>query len=639
MKKYSIFEPKPIKNTSPVHEAEAHHDWSHFLLGGNFSSPAEDLPKKRWPHLAVVMVSVIFLSLFVSRLFNLQIVHGDRYDGLADGNRLHKEIIYAQRGRILDRNGVVLASNAPSFQVVAHPNLLLTLRDEQLERAYNVVSAQTSVSEAKQKKIIESSGENKNEPVLIKANLSYEQALVIEHALSDTKGFSVEAIPIRKYKSDSGLSHILGYVGRVSETDLKARSELSAVGFVGKTGIEAQYDEILRGKDGVIQTEVDATGQPLAELSRLSATSGEDIHLTIDYELQRKLASAIKKQMEAAGVDRASGVALHPETGEVLAMVSLPAFDNNLFSRGISAKDYNHLIGDNREPLQNKAISASYPSGSIIKPMHVSAALQEGVVNENTVIVDRGRIVVNSVYDPSVSYTFYGWEHAGLGPMNARRAVAMSSDIYFYTTGGGYEGFAGLGIKRLAAYYQRFGLGELTGIDLPNESAGRVPTPEWKKQTKGEDWFVGDTYNVSIGQGDLLVSPLQMAIATAAVVNDGTVFKPFLREINNEKGPEIIRENFINPEHLKIAREGMLQVIGGTTATSTFARVPVKVAGKSGTAETDPTSNRRSHAWYTAFAPYEKPEIVFAVLLEEGEGGSQFAAPAIAEAMEWYFKR
>lgn len=215
----------------------------------------------------------------------------------------------------------------------------------------------------------------------------------------------------------------------------------------------------------------------------------------------------------------------------------------------------------------------------------------------------------------------------------------MSSDIYFYTTGGGFGDIEGLGVERLTEYYRLFGLGTTTGIDLPSETDGRIPTPQWLEKNYGRSWSVGDTYNISIGQGDLLVSPLQMAMATAAVANGGKLLEPSVLKPDGPLQPTVIRKDFIDQQYLKIAREGMAQVIGGTTCTCTFADVPVKVAGKSGTAETDPNNpQRKPHAWYTAFAPYNDPEVVFVVLLEEGEGGSQFAAPAIAETMEWYFR-
>ncbi len=591
--------------------------------------------------LKLLMVGLLVTSLvLLFQLTRLQLVNGARYAGLAEGNRLRQKVAYAPRGRILDRRGRELATNTATFQLIVYP-YLLPKNEAERKHIYTDVAQLLKLSTNDVQTKAEAEGLDFIQPQLLAENIAYQPALVIEQQLPSLPGLILDEVPVRNYISDAGLSHVLGYVGRANEQDLADRSELLPVDFVGKDGIEAEYDRLLRGQNGVAETEVDAAGRPLRVLREISTQPGKDIILTIDYDLQKQLIAGLNQEMQRANVKRASAVVLDPRNGEVLAMASLPAYDNNLFSRGISETDYQRLIDDPLQALHNKAIGGGYPSGSIIKPLHLAGALEAGVVNEQTTIVDRGKISVPSIYDASVIYTFLGWNLAGLGPMNARRAIAMSSDIYFYTVGGGYEGFKGLGVDRLTDYYRKFGLGELTGIDLPGESAGRVPTPEWKKQTQGEDWFVGDTYNISIGQGDLLVSPLQMATGTATIANGGQLLKPHLFMQTSagdiQQPTETIRAGFIKPQYLQVVREGMKQVIGGTTSTATFSKVPVPVAGKSGTAETDPGAKKRAHAWYTAFAPYDNPQIVFAVLLEEGEGGSQFAAPVIARAMEWYF--
>jgi penicillin-binding protein 2 len=311
-------------------------------------------------------------------------------------------------------------------------------------------------------------------------------------------------------------------------------------------------------------------------------------------------------------------------------MVSLPSYDNNVFSGQLSENKYQQYLSDPNQPLYNKVIAGGYTSGSIIKPLVASGALQEGVVDENTIIVDGGAISLPG------GFVFRGWRPGGLGPMNVRSAIAWSSNIYFYTVGGGYGGIEGLGEERLTSYYRQFGLGEKTGIDLPNEIDGRVPDEEWKQQNKGEDWYVGDSYNISIGQGDLLISPLQINLAHAAIANDGYVLSPHL---NQTQETVTKRELSVDKSNLQIVREGMRQVLtNGTTCDCLFSKVPATVAGKSGTAETNTPGGRRPHAWYSAFAPYEDPEIMVTILIEEGVGGSLYAAPAIAKTMEAYFQ-
>ncbi len=612
--------------------------WNENLLpaGHRGAKVEEDLNHR--PLGIVVAVFALFFFMVSYQLFNLQIVNSSRYQGLAEGNRVRERVSYAQRGRILDRHGVELATNTATFQLSVTPYLLpkdKTKRDDAYAQISKLLS--TSIEDIKAK--AEVKGSDYTQPLLIKDHLDYQAALIIEQDIPELRGFSLDEVPTRQYKP--GLAQILGYVSRVGEAELKNRPELLPVDFVGKDGIEAQYDVILRGRNGLVRTEVDATGKPIRTLNQQATQAGRDIVLNIDYGLQQQFEAAMKEQMKNAGAKKASGVAMDPRTGEVLAMVSLPSYDNNLFNSGISEAEYASLVSDKLSPLENKAISGSYPSGSIIKPMHVSAALQEGVVNENTTIVDNGKLVVPNVYDPSIQYVFNGWNPNGLGPMNARRAVAMSSDIYFYTVGGGYKNFKGLGVTKLTDWYRKFGLGKLTGIDLPGETNGRVPSPDWLKATHNRDWTTGDTYNISIGQGDLLTSPLQMTVSTASLLNGGKILQPHVfakaADAPESQQPKTLSTLKIDPYNMQIAREGMKQVIGGTTPVSTFAGVPVPVAGKSGTAETDPGAKKKPHAWYTAFAPFDDPKITFCVLLEEGEGGSQYAAPAIAKTMSWYF--
>jgi penicillin-binding protein 2 len=376
--------------------------------------------------------------------------------------------------------------------------------------------------------------------------------------------------------------------------------------------------------------------------------AGANIVLGIDRGLQQKLHDSLQSQLTKSGSPKGSAVALDPRTGEILAAVSLPSYDNNLFSRGISSNDYTKLINDSAQPLFNKVAGGAYPSGSIIKPLVASAALEEHVVNPGTTIEDKGSIEVVNKYNKDVKYTFFGWEHTGLGQMNVYRAIAMSSDIYFYTVAGGFGNFVGLGIDKLASYYQKFGLGAKTGVDLPDESSGRVPTPEWKQRVIKEQWYTGDTYNVSVGQGDILVSPLQMATAIGAIANGGTLYQPhFLKSVTDDQGnilrnvaPVATRKNVISPANLAVVRDAMRQTVtSGTACCLIEQQVPVHVAGKTGTAETDPGGNRKPMAWFEAFAPYENPQIVVVALVENSGEGAEYAAPAVRETLQYYFTR
>jgi penicillin-binding protein 2 len=365
--------------------------------------------------------------------------------------------------------------------------------------------------------------------------------------------------------------------------------------------------------------------------------------------LEQHMAAAISKQMAASNAQRAAGVAINPKTGEVLAAVSLPSYDNNRFSRGISQTDYQKLLADPGQPLFNKVVSGAYPSGSIIKPLGASAALQEGIITPQTTVDDTGQLDVVNPYDNSIHYIYKGWEHSGLGVVNLFYALARSSDIYFYTIAGGFTNFSHyLGVEKLTAYYKKFGLGARTGVDVPGETAGRVPTPEWKKKFSGLPWYTGDTYNISVGQGDILVSPLQMATAVSAIANGGELLEPhFLDKIEDGGGhvvksvdPKVLRKDFISPANLDLVRQGMRGAVhdpAGTACCFMDRDVPVAVAGKTGSAETDPANNVPPHSWFEAFAPFDNPQIVTVVLLEKSGEGAQYAVPATRETLAWYF--
>ncbi|MBW4061850.1 hypothetical protein HJC99_04750 [Candidatus Saccharibacteria bacterium] len=401
-----------------------------------------------------------------------------------------------------------------------------------------------------------------------------------------------------------------------------------------------------------------ANGKPIRVLASVDPVAGSSLVLSIDDALEQHLAAAIQAQMTASGAVRASGVAVDPRTGQVLAVVSLPSYDNNLFAKGISQTDYNSLLSNPGQPLFNKVISGVYPTGSIIKPLGASAALQQGVIDTSTIVNDTGKIVVPNQYDPANPAIYYGWERTtGLGPVNVVQALAQSSDIFFYEVMGGFTDFLHyLGVDKLASYYQYFGLGSKTGIDVPGEAAGRVPTPAWKKAFSGQAWYTGDTYNVSVGQGDLLASPLQMVMAISAIANGGTLYQPHLvSQVKDTTGkvvqtiaPHIVRQGFISASNLNIVRQGMMAAVTepkGTACCKIRDQVPVSVAAKTGTAETvnhdtgaSAATQSKPEAWFEAFAPATgDPKIAIVILIENSGEGAAYAAPAARETLAWYF--
>lgn len=661
-------ETRPHKGDPVIKRDKGGHEkWAEAIMPADAEAGVIETETGRKRLIIIAVMVVVALAILGAQMFRLMVVDGERNLGLADGNRLRQKVTRAPRGVIYDRNKVTLAQNLASFDVTVIPSLL-PRSIEQRRQLYAKVGSSLGltaeeVEKRAEKNCIEDALRAKTpqfraefdclaatQPRLIVNNVPRDVALDFDQVAPTVLGFSLDVNPIRDYRDNSLLSAILGYTGRVSEDDLVRNPDYIGTDYIGKLGVEKQYEKELRGQNGREQTEVDASGRPIKLLSSQPSIPGSNLVLSIDTELQQRMTDAIKGQMQAAGSQRASGIALNPKTGEILAAVNLPSYDNNLFAGGISQGEYSKLLNDPAQPLFNKVMGGAYPVGSIIKPLIGSAGLQEGVINTSTSVNDTGSLEIPNKYDPNVKYTFRSYEEGGLGVVNISRAIAVSSNVFFYTVGGGFGNIAGLGVDRLTTYYHKFGLGHATGVDVPGETAGLVPNPVSKKKATGESWYLGDTYNISVGQGDLRASPLQMAVATAAVANGGSVLKPhILKEVQDAGGrtirsvqPEVVQKDFISPANNQIIRQAMRQVVAapyGTACCTMEREVPVPVAGKTGTAETDPNGKRKPHAWFTAFAPYDDPQIVTVILIENSGEGSQFAAPATREVLSWCFKR
>jgi penicillin-binding protein 2 len=633
-----------------------HEEWTEAILPADAEADGPEGETDRRPLMIFAGVGVVALAILAVRLFSLQVLAGSKNLDLANGNRIRERVERAPRGIIYDRNHMVLAQNQASFDVTVVPQSLpqeAAARQVEYAQVGTLLGMSAADVAAKAEVTCKAAHEadclQSPVPQLVAAGVDRGKALLVDQSSATLPGFSLDVNPIREYSDNNLLSVILGYTGRVNADEAKAYPDYGPTDLIGKLGIEKQYESVLKGANGGERTEVDATGRPIRVLASRDPTPGNNLVLSIDQALEQHLADAITKQMGLSGAKRAAGVALNPKTGEILAAVSLPSYDNNAFSRGISQTDYQKLLGDPGQPLFNKAISGAYPSGSIIKPLVASAALQEGIITPSTTIDDTGQLDVVNPYDTSVHYIYKGWEHTGLGVVNLFSAIARSSDIYFYTIAGGFTNFTHyLGIDKLAHYYQLFGLGAKTGVDVPGETAGRVPTPAWKKAFSGLPWYTGDTYNVAVGQGDILVSPLQMAMAAAAVANGGILYKPhFVDQVTDVNGkvvqtvaPEVIRRDFISPDNLALVRQGMRQTVSnpqGTACCYMDQQVPVQVAGKTGSAETDPGNNVPPNSWFMAFAPYNDPQIVLVVFLEKAGEGAEYAVPAARETLAWYF--
>jgi len=642
------------------------------------------------PRLRIVIFRITVLLVFfglVVQLWYLQVVQWQKYLLQSDRNRFRLVSIDAPRGIIYDRHGNILVRNKPSFTVTIVPAdlpddeaeqeaifaRLSALLDIPISRPGQSPSGRVPVALAAPpefslqpgiKELVEQGQGVPFLPVRIATNVEREIAFIIEEEHLDLPGVHVQIEPIRQYISGELTSHIIGYVGRIPEESAEGyinRGYDPNSDRVGLTGVELTFEDELRGHKGRKHIEVDVAGRESRTVGEAEAAEpGHNLILTIDLELQRAMEGALYQGISASSSKAGVAIAMNPQTGEILGMVSLPSYDNNLFAGGISVEDYGRLSSDPHHPLVNHATSGLYPPGSTFKIIPAAAALQEGVVAPEMQFTCEGTLWLPNKYfpdDPEQAQPFYCWIHewGKHGPVNFISGIAQSCDIYFYIVGGGLRDFEGLGLERLADYARLFGLGEPTGIDLPGENAGLVPSRKWKRLTYSEIWVTGDTYNMAIGQGFLLATPLQILNATAAVANGGTLYQPQIAsQVTDAEGrvlrsfaPEVIREVPVSQENLALVREGMRAAVEWGTAMNAY--LPwVSVAGKTGTAEyftdenedgypdRDRKGNLPTHAWFTAFAPVEDPEIALIVLVEGGGEGSSTAVPVAAQILQYY---
>ena len=598
------------------------------------------------------LIGVIFLVLSL-QLFRLQLVDGQSYRLLADGNRTRIVAVSPPRGLIVDRNGVTVAQNLASFSATIVPADVPKEREQEIFARLQEV-LRVPAFEIEQKV---TAARRRNEPltpIVVKRELDRETALVLAERRATLPGVDVRAESTRVYPYGALLSPILGYTGPIEADELKA---LTARGYrtddrVGKAGVETVYEAYLRGVSGQRQIEVDASGRELRMIGEETARPGQNLVLAIDLEFQQAVTDILQKSVADLNSKKAVAIAMDVRTGEVLAFVSLPSYDNNIFSRTLDEARFEALTNDPDKPLLNHGIAEKFPPGSTFKILTGLAALQEGVATPTTTIYSNGAMLVPRDYDRTQFDSFPDWR-PGLGSLSFYRGVAMSSDIYFYCLAGGCSQLGeGLGSERLARYARAFGYGERTGIDLPNETEGLVGDASWllKRSAGAERWFLADSYYLGIGQGYIEATPLQVLRMTAAVANGGDLLRPrVVREIRDAEGaivlasqPEVQRRVPVSTQNLAVMREAMRQAVADGTAN--LAAVPgVAVAGKTGTAEFGQRigagsiyGRYREHGWFTGFAPFENPEIAVVVFHQEGGGGAS-AAPTAGRILRAWF--
>lgn len=588
----------------------------------------------------VTLVAFVFFG-FAARTAYLSVWNGDAYALMAQKNKTRNYPILAHRGIIYDRNFIPLVENVPSFDVVAVPADLPRAREDR-ERLADALAGALGVAGEEMRAHFARIDLARVDPVLISDNISRENALFIETNTYQFPGIEVKKNAVRLYPEKESFAQILGYSGRVSEDDMRTNPELFSIDIIGKEGAELAYDEYLRGTNGTMEREIDAVSHVVKEKQAREESIGMNVVLTIDAALQKKITEVLMHQLALTSEARgAAAAAIDPKTGEILALVSVPSYDNNIFSTPSARKAYQQLLKDPAKLFFNRAIAGMYPPGSSIKPFIAYAALKEGVVTTRTQVMSTGSIVVPNPYNPDAPAVFRDWKAGGHGAVDVYAAIAESVNTYFYTIGGGYGDIEGLGIARIKKYLDAFGFGIKTNVDIAGEGTGVVPDKAWKEKELGDQWVLGDTYNVSIGQGNLLVTPLQLARGYAALANGGKLMQPLLvkKVIDNdskvifESRPLVVGISADDEKDLSAVRIGMRQTITDGSGRR-LNDLPVAVAGKTGTAQ---APRGATHAWFSSFAPFNDPAIALVILFEEGGEGSAVAVPAAHEIYQWYF--
>lgn len=581
--------------------------------------------------MALVSIVFVFLS---ARLFFLQILQGERFAYLAENNRIRLKKIPGARGMIFDRNGRLLVDSRPSFDLLFMP--------EDSPEPEATLSHLAGVLGRDGGELLKTLGESKGRPpfeeIVLGRDVGWRTVVAVETHQLELPGVALRIGPRRSYLENGTAAHLLGYLGEIGPKQLNALKEkgYSMRDEVGQFGLEKSWEEHLRGRSGGQQVEVDALGRRVRILGEVEDVPGHNVYLTLDRDLQQSAHEALKGKSGAI-------VVLDVQSGAALALVSSPAFDPNVFARGIGSGEWRALVTDKMQPLNNRAIQGQYPPASTFKIVLAIAALEEGLIQPETRIFDPGYHVVGN-------RTFRDWKKGGHGWVDLNKAIIESCDVYFYQLG------QKIGIDKIAKYARLLGLGDKTGVALDDEKAGLIPDSEWKRKRFGQPWFPGETPSVAIGQGYVTATPLQMANLVAAIANGGTLYRPwFVRRVESldgtlirEYAPEKIRSVTLKESTLKYVRNALRDVVNSGSGTGGRAKSSlIEIAGKTGTAQVAEMRGGlvksaqlpyeiRDHAWFVAYAPAENPEIAVAVLVEHGGGGGAVAAPLAKVVIEKY---
>ena len=579
--------------------------------------------------LIIFSINILLLFSLAGRLYYLQIYQGKKYALLADSNRMSKRLLVPPRGTINDRNGTELALNMQNFQAMLIPE-----QNHNIEKLLKDITPILQLSKDEITRIKKDIAHHRRYvPIKIKDTLSWEELSALMINNTRFPGLIIDEGVVRFYPYKHYTAHPLGYVGSVSEADLQKSDAplLQVPGFkIGKTGFEKTYDEKLRGVEGNLIYEVNAYGRIMQEIEKKDGQKGQDIDLTLDIRLQQFA-------YDAFGQESGAAVVLDVHTGEILAFVSVPSYDPNLFVDGISINNWNTLLNDEKNPLTDKAISGQYSPGSTFKIVVALAALEAGVINPKSTSFCSGKMKLGN-------HLFHCWRHSGHGRLNVVQAIKHSCDIFFYETA------LKVGIEKISAMSHKLGLGEIYDLGLENQKPGVIPNSKWKQEKLKQPWQKGETVIAGIGQGYVLVTPLQLVTMLARVVNGGYEITPTFIKKDNAFPPHKLN---LKPENIEIVKQGMFEVVNGIGGTAVRARLKlkdIKMGGKTGTTQVRRISLKeraqgikrdedlpwkyRNHAWFMAYAPHDAPKYAVAVIVEHGRSGSGVAAPIASKILE-----
>ena len=586
--------------------------------------PVQALPLRLRRAMVCVGIGCLILLL---RLWYLQILEGDRYFTLSSNNRLRLRVVEAPRGFILDRNGEAMVENRPTFDLYATP--------EDVTNPAEVTGVLADILQIPASEIEARLAEGRTrpyQPLLLRKDLDEAMMVAVEERRIDLPGINLRIRPVRAYPSGGTAANLLGYVSEVNQSQLQREEyrNFRPGENLGQSGVERRYDAFIRGVDGGEQIEVDARGRALRLVNRDEPQSGSNVFLTIDRKIQ--------EAAEAAFIGKkGTVVAMNPTTGEILAMVSRPSFDPNLFAQRLSGEDWRRIATDTSHPLQNRAFQAQYPPGSIFKLIVAIAGLESGALTPETRFNCPGQFFLGNV-------KFDDWKKGGHGTLDLRGAIVNSCNVYFYQAG------LRVGIDEIVRVSRAFGLGEPPGLGLGDEAKGNLPNPQPRRRGQ-PNWTAGNTVIASIGQGMVVTSPMQILAMVSAIANGGTIYRPFVvkkivslsGDVLEEYEPEAMRQVNVKPETLAFIRQAMLGVVN--EGTGQRAKVPgLPIGGKSGTAqvvkkgEEKRQADLKDHAWFASFAPVDNPQLAVVVLVENGGFGGQMAAPVAKAVYEAAFK-